>query len=160
MKLGFTVKRYQHTFNVYPEGERWRVRVKPVRREAFMLDNSLGGSPHFGTTHFASSDEAQAGIREYCKIHSIPFTKPTERDETKAGTASDWSRIAEELAGVAAAPDAALEVLGLTAMPATQDALKKAYRKASLKAHPDHGGSDDLQRQVTEAYNTLKRSIS
>ena len=30
--------------------------------------------------------------------------------------------------------------------------IKKGYRQASLKAHPDKGGSDELFQMVNEAY--------
>ena len=33
--------------------------------------------------------------------------------------------------------------------------IKKAYKKASLSAHPDKGGSSDLFQFVNEAYNHL-----
>lgn len=33
--------------------------------------------------------------------------------------------------------------------------IKKAYRQASLKAHPDKGGSDELFQMVNEAYTIL-----
>ena len=34
-------------------------------------------------------------------------------------------------------------------------ALKKAWRKASLKSHPDKGGTQELQARVQEAYEIL-----
>lgn len=39
----------------------------------------------------------------------------------------------------------------------TQEALKKAYRRASLKAHPDHGGSNDAMKAVNLAYERMLR---
>ena len=38
------------------------------------------------------------------------------------------------------------------------DQLKKAFRKAALKAHPDKGGSDDAFRQVKAASECIVRA--
>ena len=40
---------------------------------------------------------------------------------------------------------------------ASQDELKKAYKKLSMQHHPDRTGGDDTQfKQINEAYSTLK----
>lgn len=47
------------------------------------------------------------------------------------------------------------EILGLS-KGATQDEIKKAYRKLSKQHHPDmEGGSDDKFKQINEAYSVL-----
>lgn len=46
-------------------------------------------------------------------------------------------------------------VLGI-AKTATELEIKKAYRKAVIKAHPDKGGSSDLFRKVQHAYEMLR----
>ena len=38
---------------------------------------------------------------------------------------------------------------------ATQDEIKKAYRKLAVEHHPDKGGSEDKFKQISEAYDTL-----
>ena len=38
---------------------------------------------------------------------------------------------------------------------ATQEQIKKAYRKKALEHHPDKGGDESKFKQVTEAYETL-----
>jgi hypothetical protein len=38
-----------------------------------------------------------------------------------------------------------------------QDAIKKAYRDASLKNHPDRGGSKEAMQAINEAYAILKK---
>ncbi len=38
---------------------------------------------------------------------------------------------------------------------ATQDDIKKAFRKLAHKHHPDKGGSDDKFKEITEAYSIL-----
>ena len=49
-----------------------------------------------------------------------------------------------------------LQVLGLEEEVAlNEDALKAAYKKASLRAHPDKGGSEQAFDQVTRAYAYL-----
>jgi molecular chaperone DnaJ len=46
------------------------------------------------------------------------------------------------------------ETLGVTET-ATQDEIKKAYRKLAVKHHPDKGGSEDTFKQISEAYDVL-----
>ena len=38
---------------------------------------------------------------------------------------------------------------------ATQDEIKKAYRKLAVEHHPDKGGSEDEFKKISEAYDTL-----
>ena len=39
---------------------------------------------------------------------------------------------------------------------ATQDEIKKAYRKLSMKYHPDRNNGDDTQfKELNEAYSTI-----
>ena len=38
---------------------------------------------------------------------------------------------------------------------ASQDEIKKAYRKLAVKHHPDKGGDPERFKSITEAYNTL-----
>ncbi|MCL1929818.1 DnaJ domain-containing protein [Candidatus Saccharibacteria bacterium] len=47
------------------------------------------------------------------------------------------------------------EVLGL-AKSASVDEIKKAYRKAAVKHHPDKGGDETKFKEVSEAYEVLK----
>lgn len=49
------------------------------------------------------------------------------------------------------------EVLGLD-KKATQDDVKKAFRKLAQKHHPDKGGSEDKFKEITEAYSILSDS--
>ena len=39
---------------------------------------------------------------------------------------------------------------------ASQEDLKKAYKKASMKHHPDRGGNENTFKEINEAYSTLK----
>jgi curved DNA-binding protein CbpA len=49
-----------------------------------------------------------------------------------------------------------LEVLGIQDEVAlTEESLKKAYKRASLKAHPDKGGSEDQFEAITRAFAYL-----
>ena len=56
--------------------------------------------------------------------------------------------------------EAACALLGLPSTPdphdIDDDQLKKAFRKAALKAHPDKGGSDDAFRKVKAANEHYK----
>ena len=46
-------------------------------------------------------------------------------------------------------------ILGINKQ-ASQDEIKKAYRKSAMKHHPDHGGDSGKFAQINEAYETLK----
>jgi curved DNA-binding protein CbpA len=53
-----------------------------------------------------------------------------------------------------------LEVLGIQEEVAlTEEALKKAYKRASLKAHPDKGGTEEQFEAITRAYAYLTEII-
>jgi DnaJ homolog subfamily C member 19 len=47
-------------------------------------------------------------------------------------------------------------LLGLGLSAFTAATLKKAYRAAALKYHPDHGGSVDMMKRVNAAHDVLK----
>jgi curved DNA-binding protein CbpA len=38
---------------------------------------------------------------------------------------------------------------------ATQDEIKKAYRKKAVEHHPDRGGSEEQFKKISEAYDNL-----
>jgi hypothetical protein len=46
-------------------------------------------------------------------------------------------------------------VVGVTFPPSSVDSVKRAYRKASLKAHPDMGGSNEEFAALSNAYRML-----
>jgi len=46
------------------------------------------------------------------------------------------------------------EVLGVN-VGASQDEIKKAYRKKAMEHHPDRGGSEQKFKEVNEAYEVL-----
>lgn len=46
------------------------------------------------------------------------------------------------------------EILGVSEN-ATQEEIKKAYRKKAVEHHPDKGGSEELFKQIASAYDTL-----
>jgi curved DNA-binding protein CbpA len=53
-----------------------------------------------------------------------------------------------------------LEVLGIQEEVAlTEEALKKAYKRAAIKAHPDKGGSEEMFEAVTRAYAYLSEIL-
>lgn len=54
--------------------------------------------------------------------------------------------------------DESLGLLGFSSLDqVTEDTLKKQYKRAALKAHPDVGGSNELMQQVYEARDMLDR---
>ena len=46
------------------------------------------------------------------------------------------------------------EILGVTES-ATQDEIKKAYRKLAVEHHPDKGGNEETFKKISQAYDTL-----
>ena len=42
----------------------------------------------------------------------------------------------------------------------SEDELKRAYKKRSLKMHPDRGGSEEEFKQLNEAYQVRSRAAS
>ena len=72
-----------------------------------------------------------------------------------AGGPEVWRRIAQARLGIGRSGTADLAALGLAALPATVQELKRAYRVRMLVVHPDRGGSDDQAAQVTVAYTRL-----
>jgi DnaJ family protein A protein 2 len=50
------------------------------------------------------------------------------------------------------------KILGLNRNTATQEDIKKSYRKLVLEHHPDKGGDPDKFRQIQEAYEVLSNS--
>lgn len=80
------------------------------------------------------------------------------------GNAEEWARIAEELFGKAPptrrfTKNDWLTILGINYMPKTLDELKTVFRKAMMKAHPDHGGTSEAARDVLEAYARIKSQM-
>lgn len=49
------------------------------------------------------------------------------------------------------------ELLGVE-KTATEDQIKKAFRKKALKCHPDKGGDPDVFKEMTHAYEILMDS--
>ena len=55
--------------------------------------------------------------------------------------------------------EAAAKVLGV-GWPLTQEELEKAFKRAAMRAHPDHGGNDALMRTVLTAREVLKKAMA
>ena len=53
----------------------------------------------------------------------------------------------------------ARKLLGV-GLRATQDEVRAAYRAMLKRAHPDHGGSDEMLRMVLEAYEQLDENAA
>lgn len=56
--------------------------------------------------------------------------------------------------------DRALAVLGLSKNELTPENIKTAFRRASIKSHPDRGGSDEAMRDVIAAKEFLEKQVS
>ena len=46
------------------------------------------------------------------------------------------------------------KILGVTES-ATQDEIKKSYRKLAVEHHPDKGGNEETFKNISQAYDTL-----
>jgi molecular chaperone DnaJ len=46
------------------------------------------------------------------------------------------------------------DILGVTET-ASQDDIKRAYRKKAVESHPDKGGDEEIFKKISEAYDTL-----
>ena len=51
-------------------------------------------------------------------------------------------------------PENYYDILGVTE-DATQDDIKKAYRKLAKENHPDKGGDEELFKKISVAYDTI-----
>jgi DnaJ-class molecular chaperone len=95
----------------------------------------------------------------------MAFPKPEDyKTHTgPTGSPTDWAKKAYRVTkGVRKADTKALralEVLGLTEMPTDPRVLKRAYKQASLKCHPDQGGAAEDFRNVQIAYDVLSNLI-
>lgn len=80
------------------------------------------------------------------------------------GSPEQWRSAFNERMGVKEArtvlSDASpLAVLGLDAMPATKDELKRAYRRLMMTHHPDRGGDVEKAKQIIAAYTVLENEF-
>ena len=73
----------------------------------------------------------------------------------RRGSKEKWSKAASQLLKRQGKESEHLEALGLTEVPESLAALKRAYRKAMLTAHPDVGGTEEEAAMVNEAYEAL-----
>ncbi len=101
-------------------------------------------------TGFTVSQSAQAQTRSKTKQKQLIEERSTEilRDHLKA---IHEGRAGDETVN-------SMKALGLKKKPNATE-LKKAYRKAAAKAHPDRGGSPAEFRRVQEAYQSLKQKL-
>ena len=72
------------------------------------------------------------------------------------GNNDTWRKQADRMRRRYETADESLQLLGLTALPATLQELNKARRKVMLKAHPDQGGSEEQAQKINNAYDQLK----
>lgn len=94
---------------------------------------------HYDTSEgFGSADEWMAAAEELASGRS------TLRDEPKARKRTRYV-------------DPRLRALGLDAMPTDIRGLKRAFREALFRTHPDHGGTSEACREVLSAYEQLVR---
>jgi len=95
----------------------------------------------------------------------MAFPKPSDYRTHKGprGRPEEWAAKAGQLLRNKSTRRAeiaeSLEVLGFTTMP-TLEGLKKAFRTASLVAHPDQGGTQEGFIKVKKAYDLLLKKLT
>jgi hypothetical protein len=86
------------------------------------------------------------------------YAPPPDREVPAATENRQRELIKRHLQG-ALHPSASRDVLGVS-KDATPAQIKTAYRKASLQAHPDVGGSSQEFERINNAYNKLKKELN
>ena len=93
------------------------------------------------------------------------FYQDYERERKQAREKKEQRKYAKGFFGFNEEPDKNKDkdypysVFGLN-RSASDDDVKKAYRKSVLKAHPDKGGTPELFRKVREAWDYFKNYLS
>jgi curved DNA-binding protein CbpA len=87
----------------------------------------------------------------------VVFPKQTQIQTHQEPKQTAWNQIAQTpQQKMVSYFSSCLEVLGIQEEVAlTEESLKKAYKRASLKAHPDKGGTEDQFEAITRAYAYL-----
>jgi hypothetical protein len=78
------------------------------------------------------------------------------------GDPDQWEDYARKIFGWQHKPIPAnkwMAALFLDQMPTTLEALKKAFRAAMFKNHPDYGGSNESARDTMEAFEVLRHKF-
>jgi curved DNA-binding protein CbpA len=116
--------------------------------------NSVGGG--IGATHPSLIDKPTASSYSSQQRVSNQTQMITHSDNTPS-----WKVITDTPKQKAMTYFAScLEVLGIQEEVAlTEEALKSAYKKMALKAHPDKGGSEEYFEAVTRAYAYLSEIL-
>jgi curved DNA-binding protein CbpA len=86
---------------------------------------------------------------------------PTQISQYQEKPESSWSQLSKTpQQKMVSYFSSCLEVLGIQEeVTLTEEALKKAYKRASLKAHPDKGGSEEQFEAITRAYAYLSEIL-
>jgi len=90
---------------------------------------------------------------------AFPRPEDYKTHEGPRGSPTDWTRKAKRITGAVRAHDSkvakSLKTLGLEDIPKSERDLKRAYRKAAIKTHPDQGGSNEAFLEVQAAFEVL-----
>src|ERR1700735_114073 len=108
-------------------------------------------------------EEREARRRERVRFSFSAAAYQHYNPETEGfGNPEQWEEVARKMFGLSKLKKADpkthnkwLLALGLESMPETLEALKKAFKTAMFKAHPDYGGTNAGARAVMEAFATL-----
>lgn len=107
-----------------------------------------------GDTSFLPGEQASSNQQQVQNIRGARPTgsKPRQQETRLATSTGDPSAHTKAISFFSQC----LQIMGLEEEVAlNEQALKAAYKKASMKAHPDKGGSEEAFDQVTRAYAYL-----
>jgi hypothetical protein len=113
------------------------------------------------------SPEEREARRKARSKHSFSDAAYQHYDPAVEGFGSEeqWEATAKKLFGDRFVPGSGratinrnkwLLALGLDEMPETLDNLKKAFRAAMFRNHPDYGGTNAAARDTMEAFEVLR----
>lgn len=109
-------------------------------------DTRSGGQDNFGPSQNNRRGYSRPTYDSYTSHEAPKRRKPASYDYTPPPKPPEPTR-AERLSDAA-------KTLGVT-WPASKEEIKKAFKKAALRSHPDMGGSDQAFIQVKQARDTL-----
>lgn len=115
-----------------------RARLTPQEREARRKARAAFSFSDAAYEHYDPDKESFGGPDEWESIARKAFGLK----RLKTGPTNKW-----------------LDALFLEVMPRTLAELKKAFRAAMFRVHPDYGGTNAQARAVMEAFATLKHNF-
>lgn len=132
---------------IYPASE-----PPPALRTVPIYGKSLVCSPNPSVRFISIEDEYRPNTRSCCP--ACLADEPCQVWIADPVVDSDYERRKPHELVKLTPEQRAAALLGVE-WPCTEERLTIAFREAALKAHPDHGGSDEVMKRVIEARRLL-----